>query len=244
MDDRRGFLKTATGGVLILKPETVFGSQANSTVEIGIVGVGGRGNWIGPFFPEYTGARIVALADVQKANLDSTREKFKVDAAAPTTGRTRIRNSSLPSSTPWSSRRRLTSIRNRRRPRWTPASMCTWPSPSRWTCPAARASWQSAKKAAGEEARPSGRLPVAGAAGVSGGGRARPSRRHRQAGARPGVLLRGTTRAETEASRAWTRASSACANFYMDKVLGGDIIVEQNIHVIDMANWSPATGIR
>ena len=23
----------------------------------------------------------------------------------------------------------------------------------------------------------------------------------------------------------------------MDKVLGGDIIVEQNIHVIDMANW-------
>jgi predicted dehydrogenase len=26
-------------------------------------------------------------------------------------------------------------------------------------------------------------------------------------------------------------------NFYMDKVLGGDIIVEQNIHVIDVANW-------
>jgi len=26
-------------------------------------------------------------------------------------------------------------------------------------------------------------------------------------------------------------------NFYMDKVLGGDIIVEQNIHVIDMANF-------
>jgi predicted dehydrogenase len=26
-------------------------------------------------------------------------------------------------------------------------------------------------------------------------------------------------------------------NFYMDKVLAGDIIVEQNIHVIDVANW-------
>ncbi|MGE5569629.1 MAG: Gfo/Idh/MocA family protein [Rhodospirillales bacterium] len=26
-------------------------------------------------------------------------------------------------------------------------------------------------------------------------------------------------------------------NFYMDRVLGGDIIVEQNIHVIDVANW-------
>ena len=26
-------------------------------------------------------------------------------------------------------------------------------------------------------------------------------------------------------------------NFYMDRVLGGDIIVEQNIHVIDVPNW-------
>jgi predicted dehydrogenase len=26
-------------------------------------------------------------------------------------------------------------------------------------------------------------------------------------------------------------------NFYMDRVLGGDIIVEQNIHVIDVGNW-------
>ena len=26
-------------------------------------------------------------------------------------------------------------------------------------------------------------------------------------------------------------------NFYMDRVLGGDIIVEQNIHVIDVTNW-------
>ena len=31
-------------------------------------------------FPEFTGARIVALADVVTANLDTTRAKFKVDA--------------------------------------------------------------------------------------------------------------------------------------------------------------------
>jgi predicted dehydrogenase len=31
-------------------------------------------------------------------------------------------------------------------------------------------------------------------------------------------------------------AAGAWPNFYMDKVLGGDIIVEQNIHVIDVAN--------
>src|SRR5436190_7305771 len=77
-EGRRNFLKTTAGGLLILKPETVFGTPANSTVELGLIGCGGRGNWIGPFFPEYTGARIVALADVIKDHLDTTREKFKV----------------------------------------------------------------------------------------------------------------------------------------------------------------------
>jgi predicted dehydrogenase len=80
MSERRDFLKATGAGLLILKPETVFGSQANSTVEVGLIGCGGRGNWIAPFFPEYTGARIVAMADVQKANLDSTAAKFKVDS--------------------------------------------------------------------------------------------------------------------------------------------------------------------
>ena len=79
---RREFVKTAAAaGLLILRPETVFGSQANSAVEVGLIGCGGRGNWISPFFPEYTGARIVALADVMQDHLDSTRDKFKVDAS-------------------------------------------------------------------------------------------------------------------------------------------------------------------
>src|SRR5450631_3580692 len=78
---RRSFLKSAATGILILKPATVFGYQANSNVEVGLIGCGNRGNWIGPFFPEHTGARVVALADVVKANLDSTADKFMVDGA-------------------------------------------------------------------------------------------------------------------------------------------------------------------
>ena len=36
---RRGFLgaSSSTAGLLLLKPETVFGTQANSTVEVGII---------------------------------------------------------------------------------------------------------------------------------------------------------------------------------------------------------------
>src|ERR1035441_126552 len=80
---RRHFLKTgaATSGLMILKPGTVFGSQANSTVELGLIGCGGRGNWIGPFFPEYTGARIVAAADVIREHLDSTAPKFNIGSS-------------------------------------------------------------------------------------------------------------------------------------------------------------------
>ena len=76
--ERRNFVKAVAGGMLILRPATAFGSQANSTVEIGLVGCGGRGNWIAPFFSEYAGARLVAVADVLKANLDSARDKFRV----------------------------------------------------------------------------------------------------------------------------------------------------------------------
>ena len=79
--ERRTFLKAAAGGVLILKPETVFGSQANSTVEAGLVGCGGRGNWIAPFFAAHADARIVAVADVVKTRLDSTRQKLRVDSS-------------------------------------------------------------------------------------------------------------------------------------------------------------------
>ena len=81
MNPRRTFLQAAAGGILILKPQTVFGSQANSTVEVGIVGCGGRGNWIGKFFPEFTGARVVALADVIREHLDKTRDAFQVEAS-------------------------------------------------------------------------------------------------------------------------------------------------------------------
>lgn len=81
MSERREFLKAAGSGVLALTPRTVFGSQANSAVEVGLVGCGGRGNWIAPFFPEHAGARVVALADVQRANLDGTAARLKVDAA-------------------------------------------------------------------------------------------------------------------------------------------------------------------
>jgi myo-inositol 2-dehydrogenase/D-chiro-inositol 1-dehydrogenase len=80
---RRGFLRdgaATAAGLLILKPETAFGYQANSAVEIGLVGCGSRGNWVTDFFVEFTGSRVVALADAFEAPLGEARAKYKVDA--------------------------------------------------------------------------------------------------------------------------------------------------------------------
>jgi predicted dehydrogenase len=78
---RRDFLASTGAGLLILKPETAFGSQANSAIEFGLVGCGGRGNMIGGMFQEFTGARLVALHDPFENRLEFTRNGLKSPGA-------------------------------------------------------------------------------------------------------------------------------------------------------------------
>jgi predicted dehydrogenase len=75
---RRAVLQAAP---LFLRSDLVFGSQANSTIELGLIGCGGRGNWIAPLFTEYAPARWVAAADVVASKLESTRAKLGVAQA-------------------------------------------------------------------------------------------------------------------------------------------------------------------
>jgi myo-inositol 2-dehydrogenase/D-chiro-inositol 1-dehydrogenase len=77
---RRQFLKSSSVGLLLLRPETAFSYQANSAVEIGIVGCGGRGNYVGNFFVEYTGAKVVALADPVPQPLQGTAQRWNVES--------------------------------------------------------------------------------------------------------------------------------------------------------------------
>jgi myo-inositol 2-dehydrogenase/D-chiro-inositol 1-dehydrogenase len=75
MIDRRTFLGAA-GGLLILKPETVRGSAANSAVRVGLLGCGGRGATDAEGMAKQ-GARVTALADLFEDQLDAARRKFK-----------------------------------------------------------------------------------------------------------------------------------------------------------------------
>ena len=76
--DRRKFLGTAAtaAGILLLKPELVRGTPANSAVRVGLLGCGGRGTEDANNLIDTGGARVVALADLFQDQLDKARDNF------------------------------------------------------------------------------------------------------------------------------------------------------------------------
>ncbi|MBL8233133.1 MAG: Gfo/Idh/MocA family oxidoreductase [Bryobacterales bacterium] len=232
---RRAFLQTATG-LLILQPQTVFGSQANSNVEFGLIGCGGRGNWITPLFHEYTGARVVALADVQRPHLDATREKFSVDATrayyGPQAARELIASKvdAVVIETP-------TYYHPEHAQMAVDAGKHVFMAkPVAVDVPGCQTVTESGRKAMSKKlsywvdfqtrARD---VYKEVARRVHGGDIGKPvfAQVHYYAG-RP---------SKDKSKPGMDPGQRRMLNFYMDKVLGGDIIVEQNIHVIDVANW-------
>ena len=73
---RRTFLTAATGAAAftILKPQTVRGAAANSAVRIGLLGCGGRGSTHLETLLKHTDARVTALADMFQDRLDKAKK--------------------------------------------------------------------------------------------------------------------------------------------------------------------------
>jgi len=76
--DRRKFLgfAAAGAGVMFMKPELAFGTAANSTLRVGLLGCGGRGTEDASNLVDTGGARVIALADLFQDQLDAAREHF------------------------------------------------------------------------------------------------------------------------------------------------------------------------
>src|SRR3984957_15272478 len=75
--NRREFLKTGTAcGLLLVKPSTAFSYQANSAVRLGLLGCGNRGTTVATSFAHSTTARVVALADIFPDKLALGRSHF------------------------------------------------------------------------------------------------------------------------------------------------------------------------
>jgi myo-inositol 2-dehydrogenase / D-chiro-inositol 1-dehydrogenase len=232
---RRDFFKTAAAGVLLLKPETVFGSQANSAVEVGLIGCGGRGNWLGAFFPEFAGARIVALADVIRERLDATQTSFKVDPARTYYGPEAYRE--LIES-------KLDAVAIETPPYFHPEQARAavdagkhvyLAKPVAVDVPGCRSILESARGAQGKRSFlvdfQTRSQPVFQEAAA---------RVHRGDIGKPvfaQVFYYAGRPSPDKSTPGMDPGQGRILNFYMDRVLGGDIIVEQNIHVIDVANW-------
>jgi myo-inositol 2-dehydrogenase / D-chiro-inositol 1-dehydrogenase len=90
---RRDFIKVsaaAAAGLVFVKPGSVYGTPASDALSLGIIGCGGRGNAVGRELVN-AGARVVALHDLFDDRLAETRDKLdkladekglpKIDAA-------------------------------------------------------------------------------------------------------------------------------------------------------------------
>jgi predicted dehydrogenase len=87
---RREFLGAAiaAAGVAILEPRVVWGSQANSAVRLGLLGCGGRGLSVAGSFLRNTGAVVTAIGDIFADNLENGKKRL--DEVAATLGKPAI----------------------------------------------------------------------------------------------------------------------------------------------------------
>jgi len=86
---RRKFLARAGAaavGFTIVEPELVRGAEANSRINLGVIGCGGRGAWIADLFVKNGNYNVVALADYFQDRVDATGEKLKVPSDKRFTG--------------------------------------------------------------------------------------------------------------------------------------------------------------
>jgi len=76
--NRRKFIGSAaaTTGLMFIKPALIRGTEANSAVRVGLLGCGGRGTEDATNLVDTGGARVVALADMFQDQLDAARANF------------------------------------------------------------------------------------------------------------------------------------------------------------------------
>jgi myo-inositol 2-dehydrogenase/D-chiro-inositol 1-dehydrogenase len=86
---RRDFIAGAGAAAVsfaVVKPELVRGSAANSKINLGLVGCGGRGTWIAKLFQQHGGYNVVAAADYFQDRVDNCGNEVGVPPANRFTG--------------------------------------------------------------------------------------------------------------------------------------------------------------
>jgi hypothetical protein len=66
-------------GFTIVRPEAVRGSQANSKITVGLIGVGGRGQYDATIFNADPRARVTALCDLFDDRIEIGTQRIKIE---------------------------------------------------------------------------------------------------------------------------------------------------------------------
>jgi hypothetical protein len=67
---------------MAMKPKILFGTQANSSIGLGIIGTGERGKKVGAQMVRDGRARVVAICDIFDDRLDQARKRVRRDSCS------------------------------------------------------------------------------------------------------------------------------------------------------------------
>ncbi len=243
---RREFIGTAAAASFtLLKPELIRGSAANSAVRVGLLGCGGRGTEDATNLVDTGGARVVALADLFQDQLDKAKIHF--DKLAESKGFAGV-DSSLMFVGPKAyeqivASREVDAVVITSPPYFHPQHLeaavaagkhvyCE--KPVAVDVPGAKHVLEIGKRAQGKLSLDVG-FQIRNAPPFV-------ELVRRIHGGALGKIACGEVYYYAGAldRQAWPNASPVekrIRNWVWDRVLSGDIIVEQNIHVIDVCNW-------
>ncbi|MEK6630066.1 MAG: Gfo/Idh/MocA family oxidoreductase [Acidobacteriota bacterium] len=76
-----GLAAAAAAGITIMKPSVVWGTQANSAIRLGLLGCGGRGLNVTGSFLTHTDAVVTAIGDIFQDNLDMGKQRLDAVSA-------------------------------------------------------------------------------------------------------------------------------------------------------------------
>ena len=242
---RRDFVKasaTVAAGLTFVKPGAVFG---NDLVGVGIIGSGGRGSYIGREFLGVGGTRVVAIHDLFEDKLAEARERL--DKVAEEKGVPKIADGML-----------FKGAEGYRQLVNTPGvDVVVITSPPYWHPDHFEAAVAAGKhcwleKPVATDVHGTTRIEATGrkAAGkvsVAVGFQGRYSEQYQEMvrriheGAIGDLVTAQTYYYSGDLNRKGREGASALENrvrnWVFDRALSGDILVEQNIHVLDIVNW-------
>jgi myo-inositol 2-dehydrogenase / D-chiro-inositol 1-dehydrogenase len=243
---RRGFIGTAGAagaGIIFVKSESVRGTPANSAPGLGIIGCGGRGNHVGQEFVKNTDARVTALMDLFDDRLTSTTARFNKLAQEKS-------YAGVPSANLFKGWK---SYENLVRSKDVDIVLVTSPPffhPDHFEAAVAAGKHVYLEKPVATDVHGCNRVIKTGRAAkvsvhvgfqkrYSDGYRALVERVHKGeiGDVALGQAYYYTNDLDRQNKPGMSALEARVRNWVFDKALSGDILVEQNIHIIDACNW-------